>query len=247
MSLSDVNPSEPAKDTTGDAPTPNGAGIAGNSGLAQGISAGLRGEQITGQGLLQSVGGVLGIVEAVVPGLLYLTIFIITQDARVSVIAPTVLVVVMFAWRLIRKQTLVTALSGVFGVAVCVATTLFTGKGEDYFLPGFWINGVWSVALIISLAVGWPILGFVVGALNGNFTSWRGNPQIRKAATVLSLLWLALFVLRLVVQLPLYFEGNVAALGVARLVMGTPLFALLVLYSWLLFRNVASLERDTGK
>lgn len=245
MSLSDLNPAEPETPATQGEPRPNGERLAGGSGLAQGISAGLRGEQISGQGLLQAVGGILGIVEAVLPGLLYLTIFIITQDARVSVIAPAVLVVAMFTWRLIRKQTLVTALSGVFGVGVCVATTLFTGKGEDYFLPGFWINGAWSLALIISLAVGWPILGFVVGLIRGNFTSWRENPQIKKAATVASLLWLSLFVLRLAVQLPLYITGDVAALGVARLVMGTPLFALVVLCTWLLFRNVASREHDS--
>src|SRR5690606_8424178 len=103
------------------------------------------------------------------------------------------LVIIAVIWRLVRKETLVTALSGVLGVAICVATTLFTGKGEDYFLPGFWINGAWSVAIIVSLLVGWPILGFMVGALKGHMTQWRNIPHVKRAATIASLLWLSMF------------------------------------------------------
>lgn len=214
-----------------------------NSGLAKGIAAGLRGEQLTRHGLLEAVGGVLGILEALLPGLVYLVTFIFTQDARISVIAPSALVILAVLWRLVRKESLVTALSGVFGVAICVLTTLFTGRGEDYFLPGFWINGAWSVAIIVSLLVGWPILGFVVGALKGHMTQWRSVPQVKRVAMIASLLWLTMFLMRLAVQLPLYFAGEVAALGIARLVMGTPLFGLVVLSTWLLFRNMPQLDQ----
>lgn len=222
----------------------NSSNIAGGSGLAKGISAGLRGDELSGQGLLEAVGGIRGILEALLPGLLYLVVFIWTQDARVSVIVPAALAILAFLGRVLQKQTIVTALSGVFGVGICVVTTLVTGKGEDYFLPGFWINGAWSVAIIISLIAGWPVLGFLVGALRGDMTAWRRVPQIKKAATVASAMWLGMFLLRLAVQLPLYFAENVPALGVARLVMGTPLFALVVLGTWLLFRNMPVPEKD---
>ena len=218
--------------------------LAGKSGLAKGIAAGMRGDPLTGKGLLEAVGGVRGILETLLPAVLYLVTFILTQDARLSVIAPALLAVFAVVWRLVSKDTLVTALSGVIGVAVCVATTLFTGRGEDYFLPGFWINGAWSLALVASLIAGWPILGFLVGALHGDLTGWRTQPAMKKAATVASLLWLVMFAVRLAVQLPLYFAENVTALGVARLVMGTPLFALVVLCTWLLFRNIPAAEPD---
>ena len=230
-----------ADDRDNDQPSVN---LAGNSGLAQGIAAGIRGDQLTGKGILEAVGGIRGIFETLLPAVLYLATFIITQDARLSVIAPAVIALIFVVWRLARRDTLVTALSGVIGVAVCVATTLFTGRGEDYFLPGFWINGAWSLAIIVSLVVGWPILGFLVGALHGDFTAWRKHRAVKKAATVASLLWLVMFIFRLAVQLPLYFAEYVAALGIARLVMGTPLFALVILCTWLLFRNIPSTKPD---
>ena len=38
-------------------------------------------------------------------------------------------------------------------------------------------------------------------------------------------------------QLPLYYAGAVEALGVARLVMGVPLYALFVLATWQIFAS----------
>ena len=56
-----------------------------------------------------------------------------------------------------------------------------------------------------------------------------------------SLLWAALFGLRLAVQLPLYLAGAVVALGVARTAMGLPLFALGL---WLTYRLVRPPSAD---
>src|SRR5699024_9414798 len=157
------------------------------------VSAGLQGETVTAGGVLAAVGGVRGIFEAVVPALVYLVTFVITQDTTVSVIAPAAMALVFVVWRLVLRQALVTALSGVLGVGVCVATTLFTGRGEDYFLPGFWINGVWILALSVSLLVGWPLIGFIVGTLQGDMTGWRKHRRVRNIAAIASVLWLVLF------------------------------------------------------
>lgn len=208
-----------------------------SSGIARGVTSGLQGEEVTARGIFEAIGGTRGILETLVPALLYLTVFVMTRDARLSVIAPAILAVVFVVIRLLQRQSAVTALSGAVGVAVSVLTTLVTGRGEDFFLPGFWINGIWATALTISLAVRWPLLGFVVGIFSNDVAGWRTNGRIRRTATITSLIWLSLFLLRLAVQVPLYVAGNVAALGMTRLVMGTPLFALVILITWLLFRN----------
>lgn len=208
------------------------------AGLGKSIAAGLHGEDLTAKGILSALGGVRGILEAFLPGLLYLTLFVVTGDARVSVIAPAVLAILALAFRLVSRQPLVAALSGVLGVVICVVTTLVTGRGEDYFLPGFWINGAWILGLSISLIAGWPLIGFIVGALRGDLTGWRKDRTVLIPARLATTVWLVMFVVRLVVQLPLYFAGEVGWLGVARLVMGVPLFALVILFTWMLFRHV---------
>jgi hypothetical protein len=45
----------------------------------------------------------------------------------------------------------------------------------------------------------------------------------------LSLLWVALFAVRLVVELPLFLAGNkVVELGIARIVLGLPLYSIVL-------------------
>lgn len=208
------------------------------SGLGRAVRSGLAGESLSARGLLDAVGGVRGIIEALVPAAVYLVLYIVTRDPRVSVIAPLVLALAAFGWRLARKEPWQGALSGVIGVLVCAGVTLFTGRGEDYFLPGFFINGAWITALTISVLVGWPLLGLLVGYLRGSLTAWRKEPLLRRIAYVTTILWIGLFAARLLVQLPLYSAGATEALGLARLFMGVPLFALAIAITWMLFTSV---------
>lgn len=218
----------------------------GRGGLGRAVEAGLHGEAVSARGVLAAIGGWRGVAEAFVPASVYLAFFIVTRDARVSAIAPLVLAVAAFGWRLIRRQPIEAALSGLIGVLICAGVTLFTGKGEDYFLPGFWINGAWIVAHTVSLLVGWPLIGLLLGFLRGSLTEWRKVRVLRRAAALCTLVWIVLFGARLAVQLPLYFAaeaGDVAAtdaLGLARLLMGIPLFALAVLFTWLVLSRVGA-------
>lgn len=211
--------------------------------LGRTVQAGLSGEKVSARGVLHAIGGVRGIFESLAPGFLFLITFVFTQDARVSAIAPAALALIAVAIRLIRSEPPVSAFSGAVAVAVCVAATLLTGRGEDYYLPGFWINAAWILALTVSVIVGWPLLGLALGALRGDLKSWRADVTLRHASYLVTVLWLVLFSARLAVQLPLYFAGAVEALGIARLVMGVPLFAIIVLFTWLILSR-ASLSSD---
>ncbi len=73
---------------------------------------------------------------------------------------------------------------------------------------------------------------------------WRKNPLLMRAYNTVTWIWVAMFAARLVVQLPLFLmgEGAVAALGAARLMMGVPLFALVLWISWLIIRQPALAE-----
>lgn len=225
----------------------------GRGGLGGVVEAGMSGEAVSARGVLDAIGGWRGILETFVPATLYLSFYLVTRDARLAAIAPLALALVGFAWRLIRRETVQAALAGLLGVLVCVAVTLFTGRGEDYYLPGFWINGVWIVAHTVSLLVGWPIIGLLLGFLRGSLTEWRKERSLRMAARLCTLVWIAVFGARLIVQLPLYLaaqhgdDAAIDALGLARLFMGIPLFALAVLFTWLVLSRVARTVDDASE
>lgn len=227
-------------------------GTAARGGLGGVVEAGLSGESVSARGVLQAIGGWRGIAETLVPATLYLAVFIFTRDARVSAIAPLALALVAFGWRLIRREPVQAALSGLIGVVVCVGVTLFTGRGEDYYLPGFWINAAWIAAHAVSLLVGWPLIGLLLGFLRGSLTEWRKTPVLRRAANLCTVFWIVAFGARLAVQLPLYFAAQggdaaaVDALGLARLLMGVPLFALAAILTWLVLNRVSA-SLDSAK
>ena len=57
-------------------------------------------------------------------------------------------------------------------------------------------------------------------------------------------LWCGAFLLRLAVQVPLWLADEVPWLGTARLVMGLPLWALVLWVTWLLIRPATAAEPE---
>lgn len=63
----------------------------------------------------------------------------------------------------------------------------------------------------------------------------------------LSWLWAGVFALRLAVEVPLWWMGQVAQLGVAKLILGVPLFALAAWLSWLGIRPFGQLVNQENE
>ena len=210
-------------------------GLAGAARRA-GLDRAAAGERIRGHELLAAMGGVRGLVEALLPGVVFLVVFTATRDLLPAVIAPAALGVVFLVLRLLGRSQTSPAIGGLVGIVLSALLALRTGDGKDFYLLGFWTNGVYGSVLLVSVLVGWPLLGLAIGALMGEGTAWRRQKAKYRALRLLTLIWVGFFALRLVVQLPLYFADNVEALGVTRLIMGTPLYGLLVVLSFLFVR-----------
>lgn len=190
--------------------------------------------------LLGSVGGIRGIAEATVPALVFLVSFIITTDVLISAIFAVGLAAVASILRLIQKQPLTQALAGVFGVAVSAAVALMQNDARGYYVIGFYISAAYGAAFALSMAVKWPIMGLVYGWIRGEGIGWQKDLIRRRKYQIATLLMVLVFAARLLVQLPMYWANDVVALGTARLVMGVPLYALVLWFGWLVSRPMAS-------
>lgn len=188
--------------------------------------------------LLASMGGRLGIVEAVLPTVLFISVLSFTSDGFAAVIAAASSAVVFLIIRLITRGMLTQVLVGGAGVAVAAFLALRDGgQTQDYFLIGFYTNAAYASVLLVSILIRQPLLGVAVALLTGN-KDWKTRPGLKYRFYLVTTLWVAFFSLRLAVQLPLYFAGAVEALATARLVMGAPLYALLLVVSWLILKAV---------
>ncbi len=187
-----------------------------------------------------AIGGVRGLAESVAPGLVFVIVFLLDYElvpALVAALAAAVLAVVV---RLVQRTPITQAASGIVGVGIGVIWAWRTGEPTDYFAYGLWTNGVYLVACLVSILVGWPLVGVVVGLLKGLGTSWRKDPAAardRQRFRWATWLWVAMFGARLAVQVPAYLADNVAWLGTARVAMGVPLWALTLWLTWLLVHD----------
>lgn len=192
----------------------------------------------TGTALLGAIGGVRGIIEAVVPGLLFVIVFTLTQSLPWAAGLAVGIAVVATLARLIGKSSVTAAIGGLVGVVASAVLALTTGRAEDNFVLGFYVNSGYALGLLISIAVRWPLIGVLAGYLMGDGVAWRHDRFKRRVFTWLTLAWVGMFVARLAVQLPFYFSGNVAALGLTRIAMGLPLYAPVLVLTWLIVRSV---------
>lgn len=192
---------------------------------------------LDGKSVLEGMGGKLGIAETIIPSVLFGTSFALTGQAIISVGLAGGTSALFILYRLVTRRSASSALIGAIAVGFAAWLALRDGgQAVDYFVPGFITNAVYAVVLTISVLVRWPVIGVLVEILRGNSSSWRKD---RKKLTVYSLvtgMWIGFFTLRLAIQVPLYLAENAALLATARVAMGPPLYALVILASWLILR-----------
>jgi hypothetical protein len=152
-------------------------------------------------------------------------------------IAAVIVAIGLSVWRLRKGDKPRAVLIGLLVVCVAALIALYTGKAENFFLLQLLSNGASALVWIISIVVRWPLLGIVVGTVLGQRTKWRRDPALLKAYSRGSWVWVAQYVIRVAVFLPLYQAGYLAALGTARVVLSGPLVAACLAVSWWVIRR----------
>jgi hypothetical protein len=172
-----------------------------------------------------------GLVESGLPSVVFVVAFRFTGTRAAAVISLAV-ALLMVGERLLRKQRVNEAISGVFGVALAAALAGGTGEAKNYFLPEVVAGLAFSAVLLASVGMGKPLLGTLLGAVVPPFKDWRERPLLRKAfthVTAVAGVWAAI---KALILLSLYLADNVDLLAGAKLALGYPMLGVLVAYYW---------------
>lgn len=184
--------------------------------------------------LLDAFGGVLGMVETTVPGLVFVVIYTINHDIKSSALAALALSVVLGVVRLARKDTLKHAFSGVFGIAFGALFAMMSGNAKNFYLPGMLYTLGLGVAYVVSALAGFPLLGLILGPVFKENLSWRTrNPGRLRAYTKASWAWGLILLAKSAILFPLYWWGNATQLGWVKVALGIPPFLLSVYLTWI--------------
>nr|WP_275543286.1 DUF3159 domain-containing protein [Streptomyces sioyaensis] len=189
---------------------------------------------MTEAALFEAFGGVRGMVETVVPGLLFVTIFTINKDLHVSAIAALAVSLVLAAVRLVRKDTVKHAFSGVFGVAFGVVFAMMTGNAKDFYLPGMLYTLGLATAYIVTTLAGVPLIGLMLGPVFKENLSWRTrNPGRKTAYAKASWAWGLILLAKCAILFPLYWWADTTQLGWILIALKIPPFLLAVYLTWI--------------
>lgn len=183
-----------------------------------------------------AVGGWRGILESVLPTLAFVVLFVATRDLRLAAVTAVAICAVAVIVRLVQRQSVSSALGGLLGVAIGAVWAMRSGRGTDFYLPGIIINAVTFAILALSVLARRPLVGIVAALFDPRVADWAGDPDARRTYSRATWLLAALYGVKAVVQAVLWQLGAVAVLGVVKLAMGLPLFALAVWVIWLMHR-----------
>jgi uncharacterized membrane protein len=200
------------------------------SGIAQAVAADFSFES--------AVGGVRGLVESVVPTVVFTLVYALTKDLRACVLAALGTALLATVVRLVQRQSVMQAVSGLLGVGIAAAIAWYTGAAINFFLASIVKNAFFAVLCLVSIVARWPYVGVVLGFMLGEGTHWRQVPARARVYALATWVWVAMFLVRLGFQVPLYLQGRVTGLGAASVPLGLPLFGVVTLACWLIVRRV---------
>lgn len=179
------------------------------------------------QQLLTGIGGWTGTVITAIPPVVFVLVNALT-NLRPAIIAAVGTAMVLAVYRLIRRQSVQQALTGLFAVVVAAVIAARTGQARGYFLLGIWSSFVYAAAFGVSAIVRRPVVGllweFLDPTPDADDQPWYRRRTLLRAYTVATMAATLVFLARGIVQLTLFRHNATGWLAFARISMGYPLY-----------------------
>lgn len=180
-------------------------------------------EQLSAQ-----LGGWHGMVESATP----ITVFVVANiiwSLQPALVASVALAVVIALWRLAQRRPVRYAVNGLFGIGLGAVIAWRSGEARDFYLPGIVISYTYATAMIVSVVVRQPLVGWIWSIIvAGGRSDWRRDPRLLRTFSWLTVLWAVVWVGKVSIQAGLYLADQEHLLGAARLALGTPPYLLLL-------------------
>ncbi|MFC6017129.1 DUF3159 domain-containing protein [Plantactinospora solaniradicis] len=188
--------------------------------------------------MAEQLGGWRGMVESSIPVVIFVVINIIAE-LRPAVIASVAVAVAIAVIRLLQRRPIRHAVNGLFGIGIGALIAWRTGDERDFYLPGILYGIVYGLVLLGSAVIRQPLVGWIWSIIvGGGRSEWRDDPRLVRTFTRLTVLWGVVWLAKVGVQAGLYLADKDTALGIARLALGYPPYALLLVITIWAVRRV---------
>jgi Protein of unknown function (DUF3159) len=187
--------------------------------------------------IFAALGGTQGLIDSGIPSIVFLIDYDISHKLNQAIIYSLLPTILFFFWRLLKRETIQYALSGVFGVAICALFAHFSHKATGFYLPSLIKNAAFAALYLLTNLAGWPLIGVIIGPLIGENMNWRNVKARKRAYQNVGWIWAGMFLIRIAVMYPLYKANKLNALGAASFILSYPLYFLVLWLSWVILRQ----------
>jgi len=213
--------------------------------------------------LANVIGGWRGAIDSGLPSIVFLVIYFAKQhdpnltakqDLYLALKFALISGVILAAIALFQRKSLQQVVSGLMGLAFSAYITSRTGQAQNFFLTGIIRNGIYGFVFLISLWLKRPILGYLLSLLRTTESLkeaakgdeprekpakilWREDPALLRKYSTVTWVWTLMFLGRFAIMFPMWLVHATGALGVASVVLGYPMFALVGYASYAILRE----------
>jgi hypothetical protein len=172
-----------------------------------------------------------GMVDSGLPVLAF-AIIVPFSDVEVASFVSLGVGLALAVERLVRRQSVQQAFSGLVGLGIAVLFANLIGKSKGFYLPGIIETLVLAGVLIVSLLVRRPLVGVIVALLDEKCQGWRQRPLLRRAFFRVTLAASVFYTAKGALGLALYVTNHSSSLAGVRLALGLPPYLLLLAYGF---------------
>ncbi|NEA32863.1 DUF3159 domain-containing protein [Streptomyces sp. SID13031] len=181
----------------------------------------------TDKDFFHALGGWGALLDIGLPWIAFMVVYAASDhDLKLALIVAVACGAAIALLRLVRKKPLRNVIGGFIGVAFSAWVANRSGKAENVYLPGMILSGVYLAIYGISIIAKWPLFGALYGLITQTGGEWRKDADMYRGFNRATLIFAGLFAFRLVIQIPLYLTEQLNALGIAKIGLGLPCYAL---------------------
>ena len=195
-------------------------------------------DEVTDKDFFRALGGWGALLDIGLPWIAFMIVYAASDhDLKLALIVAVACGGAVALLRLLRKQPLRNVIGGFIGVAFSAWVANRSGKAENVYLPGMFLSGGYLAIYGLSIALRGPLFGALYGLITQTGGEWRKDPETFKAFNRATLVFAGLFAVRLMIQIPLYLTHQLNALGIAKIGLGLPCYALALWLAYSVLRG----------
>lgn len=170
--------------------------------------------------LFDAVGGWRTVAEGVASRVVFLIASLLTERVWLAALIAVGAVAVLAVARVWADRRYWSAAIGLAIVGVSAFLAGATGQAIDFYLPAVVGQAAEGTVFLLSIVVGWPVVGVALAIVRRTGFGWRHDPVARRRYQLCTAVFVLKCAIATAVQVPLYAAGQTAALGIAATLLG---------------------------